>query len=197
MRIPLPGSKGLVVFCSASVKEVFPPRWHAELCAVAPAGTAAAAASAGADDKEARAAAAGAADEANEAAIPLILLNCRNGDESDVGRFDLAVLLDTTAFPGTWAALATYLEGFDRRPRVLTHCTGGTRCVKAGAYLGQVMGSRLWGVCIGVMLPPHQRVGRRTWISWVGGGRGDGDARGAGRELRPPTFSVCRRTWQR
>eukprot|EP00170_Pyropia_yezoensis_P000376 contig_2123_g377 len=136
---PLPEGEGLNLDWSASGEEVSPAQWHAELSAAGPAVAVGGSANVAADDPEAGAAAAAAA-AAGDAALPPIVLDCRNGYESDVGRFDGAVPLDTAAFPDTWAALAARLDGVDRRRRVLTYCTGGIRCVKVGAYLGQVMG---------------------------------------------------------
>ena len=69
-----------------------------------------------------------------------IVLDCRNSYESDLGRFEGAVPLETTTFRDTWSALKRVLEGKPKDTPVLTYCTGGIRCVKVGAYLMQEMG---------------------------------------------------------
>ena len=69
-----------------------------------------------------------------------VILDCRNTYESDVGRFDGAVPLNTTTFRDTWDKLADALEGKPKDTPVLTYCTGGIRCVKVGAYLEQRLG---------------------------------------------------------
>jgi len=71
-----------------------------------------------------------------------VVLDCRNGYESDVGGFDAADArpLETETFKETWAALAAKLEGTPKDAPVMTFCTGGIRCVKVGAYLEQALG---------------------------------------------------------
>lgn len=175
---PLPEGEGLNLDWSASGEEVSPAQWHAELSAAGPAVAVGGSANVAADDPEAGAAAAAAA-AAGDAALPPIVLDCRNGYESDVGRFDGAVPLDTAAFPDTWAALAARLDGVDRRRRVLTYCTGGIRCVKVGAYLGQVMGFENVGRLQGGVVS-YARALRAGELDELGG-KGQGETgRGGG-----------------
>ncbi|GAB0490896.1 hypothetical protein MMPV_002136 [Pyropia vietnamensis] len=192
---PHPEGEGLHLDWSASGEEVSPAQWHAELLAAAPgqatAAASAAAASVAADDPEAAAAALDpAVSAAGDAALPPIVLDCRNGYESDVGRFDGAIPLDTAAFPDTWAALAARLDGVDRRRRVLTYCTGGIRCVKVGAYLGQVMGFENVGRLHGGVVS-YARALRAGELDNVTGRRGDweagrgGDGGGVANAARP------------
>jgi len=71
----------------------------------------------------------------------VVVLDCRNSYESDVGAFEGAVPLGTHTFKDTWGALERVLEGRDpRTTEVMIYCTGGIRCVKVGAYLKQHMG---------------------------------------------------------
>jgi predicted sulfurtransferase len=83
-------------------------------------------------------------------AKPPVILDCRNKYESDVGRFDGAIPLDTNTFQESWAALETILKDTDPNTPIMTYCTGGIRCVKINAYLTQKMGfnntSRLKGI---------------------------------------------------
>lgn len=78
-----------------------------------------------------------------------VVLDCRNGYETDVGIFDTAEPLGTTFFRQSWPALAEKLKGVTPETPILTYCTGGIRCVKVAAYLEQEMGyknvSRLEG----------------------------------------------------
>lgn len=69
-----------------------------------------------------------------------VILDCRNGYESDVGRFEGAETLNTKTFRDTWDWLESRLGGVDRSKPILTYCTGGIRCVKVNAYLEQSMG---------------------------------------------------------
>lgn len=59
-----------------------------------------------------------------------IVLDCRNGYESEMGTFDHATSLNTTKFSETWLAIAEKLAGVPKETRILTFCTGGIRCVK-------------------------------------------------------------------
>ncbi len=69
-----------------------------------------------------------------------IILDCRNSYETDVGKFDGAIPLNTTFFRESWVALEEILKDKPRNMPVLTYCTGGIRCVKINAYLEQKMG---------------------------------------------------------
>ncbi|EKX40577.1 hypothetical protein GUITHDRAFT_52160, partial [Guillardia theta CCMP2712] len=71
----------------------------------------------------------------------VVILDCRNTYESDLGRFDGAVPLNTIKFSESWNVIESQLQG--RQPdktEVMIYCTGGIRCVKVGAYLKQNMG---------------------------------------------------------
>lgn len=70
----------------------------------------------------------------------VILLDCRNSYESDVGRFEGAEPLNTRTFRESWPELEKRLKDEDRGKKVLTYCTGGIRCVKVNAFLEQKMG---------------------------------------------------------
>lgn len=74
-----------------------------------------------------------------------VLLDCRNGYESDVGRFEGAETLDTNTFRETWDELERRLQNEDRNKPILTYCTGGIRCVKVNAFLEQKMGFKNTG----------------------------------------------------
>lgn len=78
-----------------------------------------------------------------------ILLDCRNKYESDMGKFDMAEPLNTENFRESWDVIKEKLEGLDKERPVMMYCTGGIRCVKAGAYVTQELGfsnvSRLAG----------------------------------------------------
>lgn len=70
----------------------------------------------------------------------MVLLDCRNDYESDVGRFEGASPLNTRTFRESWDELEKQLQHEDRSKRILTYCTGGIRCVKVNAFLEQKMG---------------------------------------------------------
>lgn len=78
-----------------------------------------------------------------------VILDCRNSYESDVGRFDNAISLNTTFFHESWPVLDEILENVPKDAPVMTYCTGGIRCVKINAYIEQKLGfknvSRLKG----------------------------------------------------
>jgi predicted sulfurtransferase/predicted O-methyltransferase YrrM len=85
-----------------------------------------------------------AAEQSNDSinsALPLIL-DCRNGYETSVGRFDGAEPLETENFRETWDVLRNRLKDVSKDAPIMTYCTGGIRCVKVGAYLTQEMGFR-------------------------------------------------------
>jgi len=61
----------------------------------------------------------------------LVLLDCRNGYESDVGKFKGAIPLNTNTFRDTWDALERVLGERDpSKTQVMIYCTGGIQCVK-------------------------------------------------------------------
>eukprot|EP00184_Porphyridium_aerugineum_P003724 CAMPEP_0184696960 /NCGR_PEP_ID=MMETSP0313-20130426/4098_1 /TAXON_ID=2792 /ORGANISM="Porphyridium aerugineum, Strain SAG 1380-2" /LENGTH=940 /DNA_ID=CAMNT_0027155719 /DNA_START=149 /DNA_END=2967 /DNA_ORIENTATION=+ len=70
----------------------------------------------------------------------IVILDCRNKYESEVGIFDGAIPLDTDTFRETWDWLEEQLKDTDKDAKILTYCTGGIRCVKMGAYMEQKMG---------------------------------------------------------
>ncbi|CEM30980.1 unnamed protein product [Vitrella brassicaformis CCMP3155] len=72
----------------------------------------------------------------------VLVLDCRNTYETDVGRFDTAVPLNTTYFRESWDALNETLKDVDKEAPIMMYCTGGIRCVKTGAYLVQELGFR-------------------------------------------------------
>ena len=69
-----------------------------------------------------------------------VVLDCRNKYESDVGRFQGAVPLNTETFKDSWEAMSDILKDTPKDTPILTYCTGGIRCVKIDAYLQQAMG---------------------------------------------------------
>lgn len=71
-----------------------------------------------------------------------IILDCRNGYETEVGRFEGAEPLNTTFFRDSWSVLERRLSDVDPDAPILTYCTGGIRCVKVNAYLEQELGFR-------------------------------------------------------
>lgn len=70
----------------------------------------------------------------------VVLLDCRNDYESNVGRFEGAEALNTRTFRETWQKLEERLAGLSKDTPILTYCTGGIRCVKVNAFLEQKMG---------------------------------------------------------
>ena len=56
-----------------------------------------------------------------------IILDCRNKYESDVGRFDGAIPLNTNTFQDSWQALQYILKDKDASTPIMTYCTGGIR----------------------------------------------------------------------
>lgn len=66
-----------------------------------------------------------------------LVLDCRNGYESQVGAFEGATALNTTFFRESWDALDEALADSPLDRPLLTYCTGGIRCVKVNAYLEQ------------------------------------------------------------
>ena len=74
-----------------------------------------------------------------DGATPL-LLDCRNGYESDAGTFEGAEPLNTDIFSESWDVLRKRLDGVPRETPIMTFCTGGIRCVKTNAFLEQELG---------------------------------------------------------
>jgi len=68
------------------------------------------------------------------------IIDVRNANESNVGRFDFSLALNTSTFADTWPALELALAGRPRNEPVLMYCTGGVRCAKAGAYARERLG---------------------------------------------------------
>ena len=66
----------------------------------------------------------------NNSTSPTIILDCRNSYESDVGRFEGAIPLNTTFFRDSWIVLDELLKDTPKDAPILTYCTGGIRCVK-------------------------------------------------------------------
>eukprot|EP00050_Salpingoeca_kvevrii_P009013 m.306484 g.306484 ORF g.306484 m.306484 type:complete len:805 (-) comp18977_c0_seq1:85-2499(-) len=81
-------------------------------------------------------------EQRNAAAARPLLLDCRNDFESDLGKFEHAIPLDTVNFRDSWGILREMLSGHDRDEPIMTYCTGGIRCVKVGAFLEQDLGFR-------------------------------------------------------
>jgi len=73
----------------------------------------------------------------NEAKQPVLLLDCRNDYESEMGTFKGATKLNTNIFSETFPKLDALLKDVPKDARVLTFCTGGIRCIKVNAYLKQ------------------------------------------------------------
>jgi len=71
----------------------------------------------------------------------VVVLDCRNGYEFDVGRFEEARKVQVDVYRDTWEELGRLLEGRPKdKTNVMIYCTGGIRCEKAGAFLRQEMG---------------------------------------------------------
>ena len=68
------------------------------------------------------------------------VLDVRNHYESAVGSFAGATPLNTETFNGTYDALDAALSNKPKTEPVYMFCTGGIRCVKAGAYVKQQLG---------------------------------------------------------
>ena len=78
--------------------------------------------------------------EVSQRTDDIVVLDCRNAYESDMGTFLGAIPLNTTKFSETWDAVDSQLAGISKDTRILTYCTGGIRCVKVNAYLKQRLG---------------------------------------------------------
>ena len=70
----------------------------------------------------------------------VLVLDCRNEFESEVGRFVSAEPLNTSFFRESWDVLKRRLVDVPKETEILTYCTGGIRCIKVGAYLKQELG---------------------------------------------------------
>ena len=68
------------------------------------------------------------------------LLDVRNAYETAAGTFAGATPLDTATFVETWPKLDAALADKPKDEPVYMFCTGGIRCVKAGAYVKQKLG---------------------------------------------------------
>ena len=95
-----------------------------------------------------------------------IVFDCRNDYESNVGKFDNAVPLNTTYFRESFAELEKKLSNVSKDTSIMTYCTGGIRCEKINAYLVQKLGftsvSRLKG---GIVAYTREMMKRETSIS--------------------------------
>lgn len=69
-----------------------------------------------------------------------LLLDCRNGYESEMGTFEGAIPLNTEKFSDTFPVLDKILQDTPKDSKILTFCTGGIRCNKVNAYLKQKLG---------------------------------------------------------
>ena len=71
----------------------------------------------------------------------MLLLDVRNMYETDMGTFQGATPLNTATFTEAWPKLDAILHQYDpNRTDVYMFCTGGVRCIKAGAYVKQRLG---------------------------------------------------------
>jgi hypothetical protein len=57
----------------------------------------------------------------------VLVFDCRNSYESDVGKFDNAIPLNTNIFSESWDILKDKLSGKPKDTPILTYCTGGIR----------------------------------------------------------------------
>ena len=84
----------------------------------------------------------------NTATLPIVL-DFRNVYETNVGRFEGAEPLGTENFRDSWEIVNERLASVPKDAPIMMYCTGGIRCVKAGAYVTQELGftnvSRLAG----------------------------------------------------
>lgn len=67
----------------------------------------------------------------------ILLLDCRNDYESEMGTFDSATPLNTSFFSESWDKIDELVANKPKNARILTFCTGGIRCIKVNAYLKQ------------------------------------------------------------
>lgn len=66
----------------------------------------------------------------------LVIIDCRNEYESEIGRFEGALRPKTTTFREFPEYVDTHKKELDGK-QVLMYCTGGVRCERASAYLKQ------------------------------------------------------------
>ena len=78
----------------------------------------------------------------------LVILDCRNFYEYDVGRFVGSIPLDTSKYSESFERLDQMKDELQQR-RVLLYCTGGIRCVKIAAYLHQKLSIKNTGMLEG------------------------------------------------
>ena len=77
--------------------------------------------------------------DADTANSSLVLLDCRNLYESEIGRFEGAVRCPTRHFTEFPAVADQMVDDMQLRDKtVLMYCTGGIRCERASAYLRSV-----------------------------------------------------------
>lgn len=67
-----------------------------------------------------------------------LILDIRNYYESDLGRFDQAIPLNTRTFSETWEVLDDILGGKDTSTPIYMYCTGGIRCEPVAQYLNSI-----------------------------------------------------------
>ena len=63
-----------------------------------------------------------------------ILIDVRNKFETDIGKFQNAIPVDTYYFSETWDSLDKIVDQ-NKEKEIFMYCTGGIRCEKASAYL--------------------------------------------------------------
>ena len=78
----------------------------------------------------------------------LVILDCRNNYEYDVGRFIGSIPLGTSRYSESFEILDQMKEDLEKK-RVLLYCTGGIRCVKIAAYLNQKLNIKNTGMLDG------------------------------------------------
>ena len=98
----------------------------------------------------------------------VIVLDCRNEFESEVGRFVSSEPLNTSFFRESWDVLKTRLKDVPKDQPILTYCTGGIRCIKVGAYLKQELGfanvARLEGGIVSYARHLREKTGQETGL---------------------------------
>jgi UPF0176 protein len=98
-----------------------------------------------------------AADDGNS---DVVLIDCRNDYESDIGSFCGSLKLNTNKFSDTWKKLDSLLEKIDivdnvdvkKSVKIYTFCTGGIRCAKTNYYLKKKHGfENVYGLQDGII----------------------------------------------
>ena len=97
------------------------------------------------------------------------VLDVRNTYESDAGTFAGAVPLNTSTFVESWPKLDEALADVSRDEPVHMFCTGGVRCIKAGAYVKQKLGFT------DVRRLEHGVVAYERWAAGSGESRFEGE----------------------